>query len=80
MFIFYSTFSNRKKCTLPEEFPATIVTLSGATVQQINGASPVKVAISFPVSRFQSLSVLSSEAEITCLPSAVRATALTQLL
>ncbi|BAY30487.1 hypothetical protein NIES2107_23320 [Nostoc carneum NIES-2107] len=58
-------FSTRKKCTLPEASPATIDTPSGATAQQEMEPSPVKVAITSLVSRFQTLRVLSPEAEIT---------------
>jgi hypothetical protein len=44
--------SNRKKCTRPDCSPATMVTPSGATAQQFIGLSPVKLAITSPVSRF----------------------------
>ena len=44
------------------------------------GKSPVKVAITSPVWRFHTFSVLSSEAEITCWPSGVTATAFTDSL
>ena len=37
--------SNRRKCTLPDTSPATIVTPSGATAQQDNTPSPLKLAI-----------------------------------
>jgi len=72
--------SRRRKCTRPDALPATMVTPSGVTAQQYIELSPVKLAMTSPVSRFHSFRVLSSEPEIARLPSAVTATALTQLL
>jgi hypothetical protein len=54
-----ATPSNRKKCTRPDASPATIVTPSGATAQQVNALSPVKLAIIPRFSKSQTLRVLS---------------------
>jgi len=47
------TPSNRRKCTRPDASPATTVTPSGAIAQSLNAASPLKLAISLPVSKSQ---------------------------
>jgi hypothetical protein len=47
---------------------------------QAIGLSPVKLAMTFLLDKSQTLRVLSSEPEIARLPSAVTATAFTQLL
>jgi hypothetical protein len=75
-----SASMNRRKCTRPERSPAIIVRPSGATAQLDTSPSPVKVAISFPLSRSQSRSVRSCEPETARRPSGVTATALTQLV
>jgi hypothetical protein len=48
--------------------------------QQAIGLSPMKLAMTFPVAKSQTLIVLSFEPEIARFPSAVTATAFTQLL
>ncbi len=59
---------------------ATIVTPSGAIAQDAIELSPVKLAMTFPLDKSQTLRDLSVEPEIARLPSAVTATAFTQLL
>lgn len=51
--------SNRRKCTCPDASPATIVTPSGVIAQHCNRESPLKLAITLPVFRFQKLRVAS---------------------
>ncbi|MEG4286322.1 hypothetical protein QUB68_24640 [Microcoleus sp. A006_D1] len=43
-------FCKRKKCSRSDASPATIVTLSGATSQENEAPSPMKVAIASPLS------------------------------
>jgi hypothetical protein len=56
------------------------VTPSGAIAQDAIGLSPMKLAITFPLNKSQTLRVLSLEPEIARFPSGVTATAFTQLL
>jgi len=56
------------------------VTPSGAIAQQAIGLSPVKLAMTFPLDKSQTLRVLSIEPEIARLPSAVTATSFTESL
>src|SRR5919199_5107463 len=72
--------SRRRKCTRPDCSPATIVTPSGATAQQLNALSPEKLAIASLLERFKTLRVPFAEPEITCLPSGVTATAFIESL
>jgi hypothetical protein len=51
--------SNRRKCTRPDRSPATTVTPSGKIAQQSKPESPLKLAISLPLSRSQIFRVLS---------------------
>jgi len=68
---------SRTKCTRPKLSPTIIVRPSEAIAQQPISLSPVKAAISFPLSRSHSRSVRSSEAEAARRPSGVTATART---
>jgi hypothetical protein len=72
-----SASASRRKCTRPNPSPATIVLPSGAITQLCMGFSPVKVATSFPLSRFQSRNVPSGEADTAWSPSDVTAMAKT---
>src|ERR1700730_16405201 len=60
--------------------PATIVRPSDETAQEAVGPSAVSKASSFPLSRSQTRSVLSQDAETARRPSGVMATPVTQLL
>src|SRR4028118_1322056 len=77
-FVSSSIPSSRRKYTRPDSSPATIVTPSGAIAQDAIELLPVKLAMTFPLDKFQTLRVLSHEPEIARLPSAVTATALTE--
>src|SRR6476469_5390863 len=72
--------SSRRKYTRPDSSPATIVNPSGVIAQDVIELSPVKLAMTFPLNKSQTLRVLSDEPEIARLPSAVTATAYTELL
>jgi len=76
----WSASTSRRKCTRPDSSRATIVRPSGVTAQLCISPSPVKVAISFPLSKSQSRSVWSSEAETARRPSGVTATVLTEFV
>src|SRR5262249_16276611 len=70
-----SASMRRRKCTRPDSSPATIIRPSGVTAQLFIVSSPVKTAISCPLSKSQSRSVRSHEAERARRPSGVTATA-----
>lgn len=70
--------SKRRKCRRPDASPATIVMPSGAKAQLINPLSPVKQVISLPISKSQTLRVLSEEADSAYLPLQLIATAFTE--
>ncbi len=74
------TPSNRRKCTRPDRSPATTLTPSGKIAQQLKLESPLKLAISLPLSKSQIFRVLSLEAEIAVLPFGAIATASTTLV
>ena len=69
-----------RKCTLPDASPATIVRPSNETAQEVVRPSAVSKASSFPLSRSQTRSVLSSDAETARRPSGVMATPFTERL
>ena len=61
---FYSGSSRRKKCTQPYSPPATRVRSSGVTAHVLKHQSPLNVTSADPLSRLQTLRVLSHEAEM----------------
>jgi hypothetical protein len=70
LYSFCLRFSNLRKCSRPDISPATMVTPSGATAQDSNSLSPMKLVRTVPERRSQSLRLQSRETEMANCPPA----------